>query len=68
MEEMSLREVCSLLELTNMSEAIKIISSYREEVMYNRNPRRSVRQLGLCDDEENRHVASIAEDLLPTWL
>lgn len=68
MGDVSLREVCALLELTNMTEAVKIVSSYREDMAYNNNPRRSARQLGFDDDEENRHVASIAEDLLPTWL
>lgn len=67
MGDVSLREVVVLLELTNMTEAMKIASSYREDMAYNNNPRRRVRQLGF-DYEENRHVASIAEDLLPTWL
>lgn len=68
MGDVSLREVVVLLELTNMTEAMKIASSYREDVAYNNNPRRRVRQLGFDNYEENRHVASIAGDLLPTWL
>lgn len=68
MGDISLREVAPLLELTDMSEAMKIVASYREDMAYNNNPRRSARQLGLDDDEENFHRASIAEDLLPTWL
>lgn len=67
MGDISLQEVAPFLELTDLSEAMKIVASYREEMMYNNNPRRSARQFGFGDDEEDRCVAKIAEDIFPSW-